>query len=303
KLVEQQHQRQQPVRAAGPVVQRAGGGVIHQRTEALRDGGVTLGNDLGRVVAAEPQMQALGKVRRDKGITGAEPEVEDFLGPGQRPTRRAHTHRQGGARSELAGGASWCALTGVGSLAEALEHALCYRRQALPGQFAGTGGIHDVFQRSRDHHAAYRRMLGRQPRHLVEHGEAAIDLVARRGSFFNGTGQVLAKATEQKIVVVTDLESRFGEKVGKILLEILSDTQQAGTGVRVGRRFVSLHRSSSSTSKGPDNHFWASRAVPHPATRANNKTNCPATQWQVGKFFPTLTKTSRKRLSSAARRA
>ncbi len=40
------------------------------------------------------------------------------------------------------------------------------------------GGIHEMLQRSGDHHAAQGRILGGQPRNLVEHGEATIDLLA-----------------------------------------------------------------------------------------------------------------------------
>src|SRR6478609_7114 len=193
-----------------------------------------------------------------------------------RPNQKSRTSWARGV--EVPGGVGGVTPAGSASLAETLEHALGHGRQALAGQFPCLRGIHDVLKRPGHHHAAHRRMLGGQSCHLVQHGETAVDLVAGSGPALYRAGQVLAESAVQEIVVIADLKPGFGEKIGKILLKILSDTQQTGAGIRRGRSFARLHRSGSSTSKGPDNHFWASRAVPHPATRADNKTYGPAMQ-------------------------
>src|SRR5690606_17329673 len=106
------------------------------------------------------------------------------------------------------------------------------------------------------------------PCHLVEHGEAAVDLLAGGTVLLDGAGQVLAEPAVEEIIVVTHVKAGFGEKVREILLEILSDTQQAGSRVFVLGRFAGGLHLSRHTSGGPDNQFfWASRAAPHPATR------------------------------------
>ena len=65
------------------MIQRASGGFVDVRAEALRDGGVAFGNDLGRIIATKPQVQAGGELPGRQGILAAEPEVEDFLGAGR----------------------------------------------------------------------------------------------------------------------------------------------------------------------------------------------------------------------------
>ncbi len=69
---------------------------------------------------------------------------------------------------------------------------------------------------------------GGDPRHLVQHGEAAVDLVAGSAVVFDGAGQVLAETAVQKVIVIADVETGFGEEVGEIPFEILSDAQQVG---------------------------------------------------------------------------
>jgi hypothetical protein len=51
----------------------------------------------------------------------------------------------------------------------------------------------------------------------------------------------LSEAGIEKVVVVTDMETRFGEEVGKVLFEILIDLEKTGSRLAVLRHCGLLH--------------------------------------------------------------
>src|SRR5690606_2047424 len=101
-------------------------------------------------------------------------------------------------------------------LAEAREVALRNRREALACQRARLRRIDDVLERAGDQHAAHARIAGRDAGHLVEHGEAALDLLAGHAALLDGSREVLSEARIEEVIVVADLESRFREEVGEV---------------------------------------------------------------------------------------
>ena len=127
------------------------------------------------------------------------------------------------------------------SLAEALQVPLCHGRETLARELPRLGRVHNVLERPRDQHLPDPRMLGGSSSHLVEDGEAAVDLLARHPVLFNRPGEVLAEAGEEEVVVVAYLKTRFGKEVGEVLLEILSNALKTGPRVAVSRRFALLH--------------------------------------------------------------
>jgi hypothetical protein len=60
----------------------------------------------------------------------------------------------------------------------------------------------------------------------------------------------LPEAGVEEIVVVTDLETRFGEEVGKIPLEILTDSVETRLRFATGGHFALVHLFGFHTSKG-----------------------------------------------------
>src|ERR1700733_13074764 len=98
-----------------------------------------------------------------------------------------------------------------------------------------------MFQRAGHQHAADRGILGRHASHLVEDGEGAVDLGARRPIAFDGAGEVLAEAAVQKVVVIADVKSGFGKEVREVLLEILVNAVKTGPRFAVRGRFAFLH--------------------------------------------------------------
>src|SRR4051794_29174902 len=119
-------------------------------------------------------------------------------------------------------------------LAEALHVALCYRRKALARQRTGFGSIDDVFEWTRDEHLPNSRAPRRHPRHLVQDGKATVDLVAGDSVQLDGSSQVLAEAGVEVVIVVPDLETRFGKEVGEILFQIVIDALKGGSGIASG---------------------------------------------------------------------
>ena len=191
----------------------------------------------------------------------------DERGPAANVRERGHRRQTGGAQKLFA---------------EAFHVPLGHRRQALAREGSGFGGIHDVLQRTGDHHFPDAGMACRGACHLVQHREATVDLVSGNPVQLNRPGEVLPEAGIEKVIVIPDLESRFGEKVREIALEIRADA--AKTGLRVhfngnaGRRFALLHCLSFTPPRGPENHFWTSQAAPHLATRAHVEVRRPSMQ-------------------------
>ena len=70
--------------------------------------------------------------------------------------------------------------------------------------------------------------------HLVQHGEATVDLVSGDPVQLDGSGQVLAEAGVEEVVVIPDLETGFGKEVGEILLQILVNALKTGSRVASG---------------------------------------------------------------------
>ena len=64
-------------------------------------------------------------------------------------------------------------------------------------------------------------MLGRRTRHLIQHGEATVDHLPRRPVVLDGAREVSTKTRIQKVVIVSDLKACFGEKIGKILAQVI----------------------------------------------------------------------------------
>src|SRR6202011_5702939 len=64
------------------------------------------------------------------------------------------------------------------SLAETFQIALCDRRQSLARERAGFWSVDDVFERSGDEHLPDAGVAGGDARHLVQDGEAAVDLLS-----------------------------------------------------------------------------------------------------------------------------
>ena len=93
-----------------------------------------------------------------------------------------------------------------------------------------------MLERPGNQHAQHLRIFPRYGSHLVEYGEAAIDLRARRAAIFDGTGEVLTEAGIEEIIVIPYVETRFGEEVRKILLEVLVNLEETGSRVVVLRR-------------------------------------------------------------------
>ena len=101
---------------------------------------------------------------------------------------------------------------------EAFEIALGDRRQALAREFTGLGLIDDLFQRARHEDVSHVGIMLRLAGELVQHGEAAGDLVAFETPVLDRAGEVLAEAGVQKVVVVSNVETGFSKEVGEILL-------------------------------------------------------------------------------------
>src|ERR1039457_7572932 len=95
------------------------------------------------------------------------------------------------------------------SFAQACQIALCEEGQAFAGQRAGLGRIHDVLERTRDQHSAHRGVPGGYAGHLAQDRETAIDLVSRSAIGFDGSGEVLAEAAGEKVIVVPDPAARL----------------------------------------------------------------------------------------------
>jgi hypothetical protein len=84
-------------------------------------------------------------------------------------------------------------------------------------------------------------MPGGHARHLVQHREATVDLVAGCRALLDGAGEILAEAGVEEVVVVAHLETRFGEEVRKILPQVVVHSLKTGPRVAVSRRFALLH--------------------------------------------------------------
>ena len=97
-----------------------------------------------------------------------------------------------------------------------------------------------AFERARDEHSSDLGIFPGHGRHLVEHGEAAVDLGARGAAVFDGAGEILAEPGVEEIVVVPHMEPGFGEEVWEVPLEVLVHCEQASVIVAVGRD-VLLH--------------------------------------------------------------
>src|SRR5579875_924155 len=131
------------------------------------------------------------------------------------------------------------------SLAQALEISLRDGREALARELAGLRRIDDVLERPRNQHLPDARALRGGARHLVEDGEAAVDLARRSAVLLDRPREILSEASEKEVIVIADLEARFGEEVGEVLREIVGNSLKTGSRVAVSRRFALLHRCSS----------------------------------------------------------
>src|SRR5690242_18323617 len=96
-------------------------------------------------------------------------------------------------------------------LAEPFEVTLRGRRQALQRELAGLGFVDDLFQRAAHEDVAHLGIMLGLAGKLVQHGETAGDLVALETPMLDGAGEVFAEAGVEKVVVVSNLETGFGE--------------------------------------------------------------------------------------------
>src|ERR1700733_10090994 len=87
-------------------------------------------------------------------------------------------------------------------------------------------------------------MAGGRACHLVENGEAAVDLARRGPVLLDDPGEILPEAGEEEGIIVPDEKACLDEEVGEISLQILRDTLKMGPRVAVNRRFALLHQCS-----------------------------------------------------------
>src|ERR1700691_5166769 len=106
-------------------------------------------------------------------------------------------HSKKSARRAIGGLFLW---TNFSSLAETFQVALRDGRQPLQRQRSRLRRIDDVFERPGNQHLPDARMPRRSPRHLVEHGDAAVDLVSGGPVLLDRAGQVLTEARVQKVI-------------------------------------------------------------------------------------------------------
>ena len=76
---------------------------------------------------------------------------------------------------------------------------------------------------------------------LVQHGERAGDLVGFETPMLDGAGEIFAEAGVEEVVVVSNVETGFGEEVREILLEILVDGMKTGSRFGIDRPREFLH--------------------------------------------------------------
>jgi len=80
-----------------------------------------------------------------------------------------------------------------------------------------------------------RGLLADNPCHLIQHGEAhGLSCRGKRGSASMVRARYSAEAGVEEVIVVSDLETGFGEEVGEILLEILVNALKTGSRVASG---------------------------------------------------------------------
>src|SRR5882762_4833913 len=112
------------------------------------------------------------------------------------------------------------------SLAETFHIALCDRRQSLARERAGFWSIDNVFERSGDEHLPDAGVACGDARHLVQDSETAVDLFSGGAVLLDGASEILPETGVEKVIVVPDLETGFGEEIREILLQILVDALQ-----------------------------------------------------------------------------
>src|SRR4051812_38781283 len=100
-------------------------------------------------------------------------------------------------------------------LAEPFEVALRHGRQTLARELAGLGFVDDLLERSAHEDVAHVRIALGLAGELVEHGEAAGDLVALETPMLDRAGEVFAEAGVEKVIVVSNVETCFGEEIGE----------------------------------------------------------------------------------------
>ena len=84
-------------------------------------------------------------------------------------------------------------------------------------------------------------VLGGHAGHLIQDGEAAVDLFPRSAVVLDGAGEILAKTTVEEVVVASDVETGFCKEIRKVLFQVLVDVLKTGPRFAVCGRFAFLH--------------------------------------------------------------